>query len=368
MFANDTARRRAAGDDAADLRPAGGTYGVSGGSRRFDARRRGGARRRGSTRARRSAFTYQEAVWPHVTLQFGGRVEHQSFEPGRRPAPARLHQRQRIDSARSFRPSDATTVAVSVARAVRNPALEELYFLRPAPRQLRLRGRQRRPRRRARARARRGVPLAPAARHRRGRLLPQRASTTSSSASRPARSMEDFPVDRVHRRRRRCCRASRRTATSRSARAWSSRSAPTTSAASCATPASRCRGCRRSAPTIGARYRVNALQFGAQVVVDRRPGRACSTPRRRPPDAGVLKLFGVYSKQTKAGLHTITLRLDNATNETYRNHLSYIKDLVPERRPRASKLILRRAVLAGCLSCRPRRSSALVARAGCARS
>ena len=26
-----------------------------------------------------SGFTYQEAAWPHVTLQFGGRVEHQAF-------------------------------------------------------------------------------------------------------------------------------------------------------------------------------------------------------------------------------------------------------------------------------------------------
>jgi hypothetical protein len=29
-------------------------------------------------------------------------------------------------------------------------------------------------------------------------------------------------------------------------------------------------------------------------------------------------------------VHTLTFRLDNATNELYRNHLSFIKDLVPE--------------------------------------
>ena len=52
----------------------------------------------------------------------------------------------------------------------------------------------------------------------------------------------------------------------------------------------------------------------------------------------MLKLYGVYSRQTKAGLHTITVRLDNAANETYRNHLSYIKDLVAEP-GRALKLI-----------------------------
>ena len=44
----------------------------------------------------------------------------------------------------------------------------------------------------------------------------------------------------------------------------------------------------------------------------------------------MLRLFGSYSVQTGGALHTITVRLDNATNELYRNHLSLIKDLVPE--------------------------------------
>jgi hypothetical protein len=43
-----------------------------------------------------------------------------------------------------------------------------------------------------------------------------------------------------------------------------------------------------------------------------------------------LKLFGVYSLQQGKLLHTFTARLDNATNETYFNHLSFIKDFVPE--------------------------------------
>jgi hypothetical protein len=30
------------------------------------------------------------------------------------------------------------------------------------------------------------------------------------------------------------------------------------------------------------------------------------------------------------GVSTITVRLDNVTNEPYRNHLSYLKDLAPE--------------------------------------
>ena len=44
----------------------------------------------------------------------------------------------------------------------------------------------------------------------------------------------------------------------------------------------------------------------------------------------VLKLFASYSFGTPAATSTITVRLDNATNELYRNHLNYLKDLVPE--------------------------------------
>jgi iron complex outermembrane recepter protein len=44
----------------------------------------------------------------------------------------------------------------------------------------------------------------------------------------------------------------------------------------------------------------------------------------------LLRLFAVYSVQTGRALHTITARLDNVTDELYRNHLSLIKDLAPE--------------------------------------
>ena len=44
----------------------------------------------------------------------------------------------------------------------------------------------------------------------------------------------------------------------------------------------------------------------------------------------LLRLFAAYSFQTGGAVSTITARLDNATDELYRNHLSYIKDLVPE--------------------------------------
>jgi outer membrane receptor protein involved in Fe transport len=44
----------------------------------------------------------------------------------------------------------------------------------------------------------------------------------------------------------------------------------------------------------------------------------------------LLKLFGAYSFGSGNVVNTVTARLDNATNELYRNHLSLIKDFVPE--------------------------------------
>jgi iron complex outermembrane receptor protein len=44
----------------------------------------------------------------------------------------------------------------------------------------------------------------------------------------------------------------------------------------------------------------------------------------------VLNLHGSYQLTRGRTVHTFTVRLDNATDELYRNHLSYIKDLAPE--------------------------------------
>jgi iron complex outermembrane receptor protein len=45
---------------------------------------------------------------------------------------------------------------------------------------------------------------------------------------------------------------------------------------------------------------------------------------------GTLKLFAAYSFPTRGVTNTLTVRLDNATNELYRNHLSRIRDVAPE--------------------------------------
>ena len=78
------------------------------------------------------------------TVQFGGRVNWASFSP-----EGGLPDRDFTDGSASvgvlFRPAaanDKLTFAVSLARAARNPALEELYFFGVAPGQLRVRDRK----------------------------------------------------------------------------------------------------------------------------------------------------------------------------------------------------------------------------------
>jgi iron complex outermembrane receptor protein len=76
-----------------------------------------------------AGFFYEELTWPHVTFQFGARVDHTRFEP---VAEISRHFTN-ISSSLGLlvQPpglDDHLTFAVSVARAARNPALEELYF------------------------------------------------------------------------------------------------------------------------------------------------------------------------------------------------------------------------------------------------
>jgi len=76
-----------------------------------------------------AGFFYEELTWPHVTFQFGARVDHTRFEPldeinreftNLSTSLGLLIQPPGLD--------DHLTLAVSFARAARNPALEELYF------------------------------------------------------------------------------------------------------------------------------------------------------------------------------------------------------------------------------------------------
>ena len=82
------------------------------------------------------AFFYEELTWPHVTFQFGAPGEP-CVVRSRRGSPVQGfygHIRiGRVALPSCRRADDKVTIAVSLARAARNPALEELYFFGPHP-------------------------------------------------------------------------------------------------------------------------------------------------------------------------------------------------------------------------------------------
>jgi iron complex outermembrane receptor protein len=78
-------------------------------------------------------FVYEEiAASQHAQIQFGGRIEHTSFEP-QADEPSRDFNNFSGSVGLLFLPTDQTTIAFSFASAARNPALEELYFHGPHP-------------------------------------------------------------------------------------------------------------------------------------------------------------------------------------------------------------------------------------------
>ena len=153
----------------------------------------------------------------------------------------------------------------------------------------------------------------------------------SANSGRSFDARRRVPVHRVRRRRQRAAghRGARRRPSCRErlrrARSWT-------------TCAATLQGQRRAAAAHSAAPRQRRAALSAQRVPGRRRSRrprrsrtACSARRRRPTATRLLKLFALVLVRQPGGVtSTITARLDNATNELYRNHLSLIKDFVPE--------------------------------------
>ena len=128
QFTNDTTELEVMGSH----RAAGRLKGSVGGwalDRAFDAR---GAEALSPAVGQRgfAAFIYEELSWSHATVQFGGRVDRTSFTPA--GEPDRDYTNGSGSLGLLLRPAatdDRLIVAFSLARAARNPALEELFFL-----------------------------------------------------------------------------------------------------------------------------------------------------------------------------------------------------------------------------------------------
>ena len=294
-----------------------------------------------------AAFLYEELTWPHFTLQFGGRVNHASYDP-----EGGLTPREFTDTSGSigllFRPAaadDKLTFAINLARAARNPALEELYFFGAHPGNfafeignptldseralgLDLSVRWRGPRATAELTVFRNSiddfifrnPIseeefddrfghgAHAGEGEDGHgEFPFIEFVAADSLLKGIEAHADiqlagglgveFGLDYVH-------------GTLRESGAPLPRIPPL-----------RVRG--------GLHYQRGGFDAGGEWVSVAKQDRVFG--EETPTDGyNLLKLFGSYSFERKGVLSTITARADNLTNELYRNHLSLIKDFVPE--------------------------------------
>jgi iron complex outermembrane receptor protein len=297
-----------------------------------------------------AAFFYEEVTWPHVTVQFGARVNHVAFDP-----EEELPSRDFTDVSGSvgllYRPefaSDKLTVALSIARAARNPALEELYFFGPHPGNFAFEvGNPALESEKAL-----GVDLS----------LRWRASRVSGEISYFRNSIDDYIF--------------RNPLTEEEFDEKYGHDAHSHETEDgehdhgelgfiefiaadsvlqgfeghldfelgrgfhLETGVDYVRGTLRESsqplPRIppfrvrtGLSYQRDAFQAGGELVAVARQSRVFGA---ETPTAGYgdLRLFASYSFGGTDDVHTITARLDNATNELYRNHLSLIKDVVPE--------------------------------------
>ena len=296
-----------------------------------------------------AAFIYEELTWPHVTVQFGGRVEHSRYAPnGEGP---RSFTTGSGSLGLLFRPAgadDRITVALSLARAARIPALEELFYfgthagnfafeagnpdLRPEHAlgfDLALRWR--------------GPRVSGEVTYFRNDVhdfVFRRQLSPGDYAARqplyearfPARELPepegDFPiVENV---------AANSLLDGFEAhgdvRLLSTLTAELGFDYVRGTVEDTGEFLPRMPPfrgRFGLRYQRNAFQAGGDVTAVLRQDRVSGL--ETPTDGyGLLKLFASYSVQSGAVLHTVTGRVDNVTDELYRNHLSLIKDLTPE--------------------------------------
>jgi iron complex outermembrane receptor protein len=311
-----------------------------------------------------AAFVYEEVTWPHVTFQFGGRVDHTRF------APLGEAERAFTNPSGSFglllRPAGAGetfTVALSVAHAARNPSLEELFFFGPHPGNfafevgnpelssekafgidLSLRWRAKRASgeltffrnairdyifsspltpeefetREGDFSSRFGGRAISPAGHEHGEGVGEEGVADEAALQFAEYLGSDSVLQGVE----------------------AHTDVQITSRVSAELGLDVVRGRLRASneplPRIppvrvrgGLRYQYNAFQAGGEVVGVARQDRVFGA--EPPTDAySLLKLFAAYSFPAGGVVNTLTFRVDNATNELYRNHLSRIKEQVPE--------------------------------------
>jgi len=279
-----------------------------------------------------SGFLYEELTYRHFALQFGGRVDHTSFDPdgaaAERPdVPRRDFTNFSASVGVLGHLRDDLTLALNVARAVRNPSLEELYNLGAHVGNFAFEI---------------GDPTLPAEvaygadlslRYRTARFVGEGTVFYNSIDKfifpfQTGETEEDLPVVNFT------------SADSRFQGFEAHVDAGLTKALWLVLGGDAVRGELRDGggplPRIppyrlwaGLRFEHKQFHLEGEV---KNVGEQTRVYGAETPTDGytVVNFHGSYQITTGHAVHTVTLRADNVGDELYRNHLSYIKDLTPE--------------------------------------
>jgi iron complex outermembrane receptor protein len=276
-----------------------------------------------------AGFLYEEVESPHATLQFGGRLDHTSYKP-----EGGLRARDFNEFSGSLglllKPqaaSDNFVVAFNVARAARYPALEELYYFGPHPGNLAFEiGNED-----LEAEHALGFDLALRGRGNRfeGEVSVFRNDIKNYIFREPTGDIEEeFPV------------VQNVAADSVLMGIEAHGDVKLTNELTAEITYDWVRGELKASgdplPRIppfrvlgGLTYQKNAFQVGGSVQFVSDQNRVFG---EELPTEGytTAKFFATYSFDRGGVLNTITARLDNAADTLYRNHLNYLKDVLPE--------------------------------------
>jgi iron complex outermembrane receptor protein len=281
-----------------------------------------------------SAFLYEELKYRHASVQFGARLDHTTLTPdGAAIEREGLPERKFTNLSGSLGflgfLRDDLTVALNLARAVRNPSLEELYNLGPHVGNFAFEI---------------GDPTLPtevaygadvSLRYRAPRFVGEGTVFVNSIdkfifpfQTGEVDEEEGLPV------------VSFRSADSRFTGLEAHVDAGLSKDLWLVLGADAVRGTLRDGS--GDLPRIPPYRLWTGLRLDHRPFHLEGEVRRvgaqtrvygaETPTAAytVVNAHGSYQLTTGDAVHTVTLRVDNIADELYRNHLSYIKDLTPE--------------------------------------
>jgi iron complex outermembrane receptor protein len=276
-----------------------------------------------------AAFVYEEIESRRATLQFGGRIDHSTFTPAQNRRERAFNEWSGSVGlvVKPMAANDNVVVALNVARASRYPSLEELYYFGPHPGNLTYEiGNDELAAEHAlgfdaavRARGTRFEAEVSVFRNNLDDYIFRQPTGDIQDGLAVVRNIEaDSVLAGVE--------ASADLKVTRELTAELRYDMVRGELSDTNDPLPRMPPSRI---TTGLTYRKNALQFGGSAQIVAEQSRVFGT--ERPTDGyATAKFFAAYSFHRAGMLNTVTARLDNATDTLYRNHLNYLKELLPE--------------------------------------